>query len=235
MAYVMKDLHAGMRIRKAHIFPLLSSMELNGKNILDAGCGRGDYSFFLARRFPDASITAVDLDSVQIESNQIKAEQWKLKNLKFIQGDLAHLKLPDEYDLILSVDVFEHIKDDVNALKSLYSLLSVNGIFVLHVPLANRVSSLTACYEFQIQNDHVRDGYVEKELLQKLERVKFKIINKRYTFGKFGTAAWEIYRLAGDISRVLQLFTIVSTIGLTWLETHSQILRGNSICVMARK
>ena len=235
MAYVMKDLHAGMRIRKAHIFPLLSSMELNGKNILDAGCGRGDYSFFLARRFPDASITAVDLDSVQIESNQIKAEQWKLKNLKFIQGDLAHLKLPDEYDLILSVDVFEHIEDDVNALKSLYNLLSGDGMFVLHVPLNNRVSSITTRYKFKIQDDHVRDGYDENDLLQKLKLARFQNVDKQYTFGKFGTTAWEIYKLAGDISRVLQLLTVISTIGLTWLETHFRISRGNSVLIMARK
>lgn len=235
MISLMEDLHAGMRIRKAHIFSLLADMDLDGKHVLDAGCGRGDYSFYLAHRFPGANITAVDLDSVQIELNQIKAGQLKLKNLKFVQGDLVHLRLPDEYDLILSVDVFEHIEDDINALRSLYSLLSGNGILMLHVPLANRVSILNTRYEFQIQNDHARDGYVEKDLLQKLEQVKLQVIDKRYTFGKFGTAAWEIYKVAGGISRVLQLLTIVSTMVLTWFETHFQISRGNSVLVLARK
>ncbi len=235
MTYLIKDLHAGMRIRKAHIFPILSSMELNGKKILDAGCGRGDYSFFLARRFPGAIITAVDFDTVQIESNKIKAEKQKLKNLNFIQGDLTGLELTEKYDLMISVDVFEHIMDDAKAFKLLYSLLRNDGILLLHVPLDNRRSYLTTRYEFFIQEDHARDGYNENDLHQKLKMAGFQSISKQYTFGRFGTAAWEIFKLAGEVSRILQWFTIISTMVLAWLEIHSPRIRGNSVLVLARK
>lgn len=74
-----------------------------GKKLLDLGCGIGNVDLVIAKY--GVQITGVDLSSKQIKiCNSLKIEE-----AKFYTKDLAHLNLKDEFDIVFSYDVLEHL------------------------------------------------------------------------------------------------------------------------------
>ncbi len=103
----------GMRVRLRRILPHLQG---DFSKILDAGCGKGIFSFEISRRFPHAQVWGVDLDSTLIEKNQHIASRVRRKNLSFLVADICHLPWKDFFSLIVCVDNLEHIENDEKAL-----------------------------------------------------------------------------------------------------------------------
>ena len=85
--------------------------------VLDAGCGRGDYSFYLARRFPGAQIYGVDIDEARVDRNRLMARQLGVDNVTFQVADIVTIRFATKFDLIISIDVLEHIPQQEQALR----------------------------------------------------------------------------------------------------------------------
>ena len=102
--------------------------------ILDAGCGSGDHSFWLARRFPGAEVVGVDINEERVEQNRHKAGQLGIKNVSFERADLAAASFNPGFDLIVSIDVLEHIEDRPAALKNLARALNPGRRAFFHIP-----------------------------------------------------------------------------------------------------
>ena len=88
---------------------LASLGDFSPTRILDAGCGRGDHSLYLARRFPTARVEGVDLLGDRIRLASESARALGLDNVVFKEGDLTTLEMEEVYDLIISIDVLEHV------------------------------------------------------------------------------------------------------------------------------
>lgn len=78
------------------------------RTILDAGCGNGILTCFLARLYPDAKILGVDINESAVKHAQTLAEKLKLENVQFKVGDTAKDEFRTDtktgsFDLILSV------------------------------------------------------------------------------------------------------------------------------------
>jgi trans-aconitate methyltransferase len=87
--------------------------EINGQ-ILDLGCGPGDITFRLARRFPTARITAIDGSAAMIElANRRKEREKEIgKNITFIEGLIPKTEVPRlPYELIISTSFLHHLPD----------------------------------------------------------------------------------------------------------------------------
>ena len=84
---------------------------LSPKVILDAGCGRGDYSFYMAEYWPEALIDAVDIDGQCISKNKLVQRRLGLENIRFEVQDITKVGSKEKYDLIVCVDVLEHIRE----------------------------------------------------------------------------------------------------------------------------
>jgi len=185
----------GLRIRALHFKKILGQVA-NPKTILDAGCGEGCYSFYLASRFPHAQVVGVELDGDLIANCNLILSKVAFPNLKFVQQNLMIYAPPVEFDLICCIDVLEHIVEDEALMQNLRSALQPNGVLLLHVPRRHQLNR----HHFQWrgnpglkrQADHVRDEYTESEITQKLESAGFKIEERRYTFGWFGSLAREL-------------------------------------------
>lgn len=95
------------------------------KKILDFGCGIGDATAILKEYFKDAEITGTDLS---IEALKYAEKKYPNPFIKFI-----HLsEIPSDYfDLVYVNGVFHHIEphNRIEALKSIHSSLTTNGIF----------------------------------------------------------------------------------------------------------
>ncbi|MCI5188948.1 MAG: class I SAM-dependent methyltransferase, partial [Candidatus Electrothrix sp. AS4_5] len=111
----------GLRIRGRNIFHLIPK-NMEYRHILDAGSGPGVFSFELARRFPDSRILGVDMLSDSIASCQHIAEKTNISNVEFRQASIEQLPDKNTFDLIVCVDIMEHIEDDRSALNCLYEI-----------------------------------------------------------------------------------------------------------------
>ncbi len=96
---------------------------------LDVGAGNGLFlKFFKAKGF---EVAGFDLENQNVV-NMIKDPE--LKNERISQGDITKLKGNQEYDIVLASDVIEHIKDDVLAIKNLWSFVKPGGMMLITVP-----------------------------------------------------------------------------------------------------
>ena len=186
--------HMGHRVRAMHLRKMLAYFQ-DPQVILDAGCGNGSISFWLARRYPQAGISAVDVDERLVEHcNRIRGRLgWT--NLQFMCCDLVEYEPTTRFDLICCVDVLEHIEDDEEVLRNLHCILKDKGALILHVPRSPQLHK-RYCGRFPLPGltrDHVREGYTEEEIMGKLASAGFVVQEKRHTFGRFGAMSRELF------------------------------------------
>lgn len=183
----------GLRVRAMHVKKMLKDFK-EPRTILDAGCGDGCYSFYLARRFPKSKVHAIDKSRELIEACETIRARLNITNLRFEVQSLIDLSSRGSYDLILCIDVLEHILEDQVALNNIGDTLSDQGILILHVPQRRELNRfvLKPLDEGYV-HDHVRNEYTEQEIEDKIERAGLHIQSKRYTFGWPGSLARELY------------------------------------------
>lgn len=106
----------------------------DGQTILDLGCGWGSLSLYLAERFPHSRITGVSNSSSQREFILERAAERGLKNLRIITCDVNRLDLePASFDRVLSVEMFEHMKNYERLLASIGRWLKPEGKLFVHI------------------------------------------------------------------------------------------------------
>ena len=98
-------------------------------SVLIAGCGTGQHPIMTAASLPSSSVVAIDLSFSSLAYAKRKAEEYGIKNLKFIQGDILDLKeLNKKFDIIESVGVLHHMDDPLKGWKTLKSCLKTGGL-----------------------------------------------------------------------------------------------------------
>jgi len=170
----------GLRIRARRILPLISN---DYKNILDAGCGPGVFSFAIAKKFPNSMITGYDINRALIKIDKDIAGKLALKNCSFEIKDICLINDKEKFDLILSIDNLEHIEDDENAMKKFYEALKKGGDLILHVPGLYRRWKLFGWSQNFYVAGHFRPGYTKEQIEQLAQKVGFKIGQIYYTYG----------------------------------------------------
>jgi SAM-dependent methyltransferase len=178
----------GLRIRGRNIFHLIPK-DKKYKHILDAGSGPGVFSFELARRFPDSQILGVDMLNDSITACQHIAKKTNTSNVAFRQASIEQLPDKNTFDLIVCVDIMEHIQDDLSALKCLYEVTAPGGVLTLHVPaLYRRYPVWEKSLNFDVET-HVRTGYEPHEIEAKVKKAGFSIQKSGFTYGFWETLA----------------------------------------------
>jgi 2-polyprenyl-3-methyl-5-hydroxy-6-metoxy-1,4-benzoquinol methylase len=107
---------------------------LRGKRrILDVGCGFGLFGCYFSAMYPEIKYCGYDLDAGRVEQAKRAAAQLGLNNVEFNWGDARDLKLEDEYDAILMVDLLHHINDEAksNLLEICASHLAPGGRLII--------------------------------------------------------------------------------------------------------
>lgn len=104
----------------------------DGQKILDLGCGWGSLSLFMAELFPNSEIVAFSNSSTQKHHIDAAAHARGFHNLKVVTGDVVtyHFKA-DHYDRVLSVELFEHMKNyELLMSKVAHTLVDEGKLFV---------------------------------------------------------------------------------------------------------
>ena len=162
-------------------------------SVLDAGSGFGQYTWRMSRMNSHWKFNAIDINSEQIEDcNSFFRKTGLADRVTFQTGDLTKLNDINTYNIILSVDVMEHIEEDVLVFTNFCNSLKTGGILLISTPSDKGGSDVHNDHEESFIDEHVRDGYSIKDITEKLTRAGFSSVEAGYTYGKPGNISWRL-------------------------------------------
>jgi cyclopropane-fatty-acyl-phospholipid synthase len=124
----------------------------DGQHILELGCGWGSLSLWMAAHYPKAQITGVSNSNSQREYIMQMAQSLGITNLSIITADMNVFEAPSTYDRIVSVEMFEHMRNWQVLYGKVASWLKPNGKFFKHIFVHRNTP-----YLFEVQGDDDQD------------------------------------------------------------------------------
>jgi SAM-dependent methyltransferase len=190
--YKMLDL---LLLRSWHIHKEIrkwAAKASDNAHILDAGAGFGQYTYYLSNLNPSWNILSVDVKEEQVADCNVFFREIKKDNVLFKIADLTTYTRPNAFSLILSVDVMEHILEDVEVFKNFHTSLKDGGMVLISTPSDQGGSDVKGEGESSFIEEHVRDGYNIKEIEHKLKSAGFSKVSARYAYGTPGKISWKL-------------------------------------------
>jgi cyclopropane-fatty-acyl-phospholipid synthase len=105
----------------------------NGQRILELGCGWGSLTLWMARRYPGSQITGVSNSHSQRESIMDRARSEGLTNIEIITADINEFTHAGGFHRVVSVEMFEHLRNWPTMFSRVNSWLQPGGRFFMHV------------------------------------------------------------------------------------------------------
>ncbi len=105
----------------------------DGQTVLDLGCGWGSLSLWIARNYPRCRVTAVSNSSAQGEFIASRAAMFGLRNLRVITADMNDFAVNQEFDRVVSVEMFEHMRNYQQLLARIRRWLKTDGRLFVHM------------------------------------------------------------------------------------------------------
>ena len=215
-------------------------------DIYDAGCGFGQYSYYVAQRFPAAQIYAVDVKEEEVAECRRFFESQGLRHCSFAVEDLLAIQHTSRFDVILSVDVMEHIEDDRRVFGNFFRALKPGGLLLVNTPSNLGGSDVHEEGGKSFIEEHARSGYGVEEIREKLESTGFVVENVTLTYGPFGSVAWRLgikypmqmlnaSRLLFVLLPFYYIITLPIVLPLMYLDYRSENSTGTGLLVVAGK
>lgn len=164
--------------------------DLQGKQVLDLGCGDGALSYLLARE--GACVTGVDNEELGLKfarENLQKIDPGKRLRCQFVSASAYQLPFPGEnFDLVFLCEVIEHLAEPVKMLAEARRVLKQGGKFLLTTPYRLR--------EFPADPNHVREYFPQeiKAMLAKyFSQVEIRLTHHVFWYGLY-TYAFRHFR-----------------------------------------
>ena len=179
--YVKRELR---RIRRS-----FGSKEMD---IFDAGTGYGQYTYFISKNLQPNKIYAIDVKEDWIKDNKEFFTRKNIDNVSFGIEDLTTIDHKEKFDLIICVDVMEHIEDDITVFKNFYNSLKQGGYLLINTPSVFGGSDVYEDNEESFIGEHARIGYSHTDLKGKLSPAGFKEFFYKYSYGSWGDKAWRL-------------------------------------------
>jgi len=105
----------------------------DGMKVLDLGCGWGSLSLWIAEHFPNATITSVSNSRSQHDFIKRAAQNRGLDNIDVHVADMNDFAAPGTYDRIVSVEMFEHMRNYPELFRRISHWLEPDGRFFMHI------------------------------------------------------------------------------------------------------
>ena len=120
----------------------------DGMSVLDLGCGWGSLALWIAGKYPNCRVQAVSNSRSQKTFIDRQAALRALDNLQVSTADMNDFSTSSRFDRILSVEMFEHMRNWPVLLERLAGWLEPDGKLFIHVFCHNRLA-----YLFQVDGD----------------------------------------------------------------------------------
>jgi 2-polyprenyl-3-methyl-5-hydroxy-6-metoxy-1,4-benzoquinol methylase len=234
------EIYVGRRVKMTYFREILSNFSLlDGGAIMDAGSGDGVFAFEAARRYPHCRVVGLELNRTEVRVCQEIARAERIDNLTFLEGVPESIEA-DNFDLIYCLDVLEHIKDDVAAVKAMVDRLKPGGRLLVHVPnrfIMQTDGSLVTVPDEEahlVNPGHVRQGYTPAQLGELLAAAGLHVDEIRQTQGLPIARARQIYR-AVERFLPLRILILPAIDLLTWFDRRRGEPHGNAVWAIGSK
>lgn len=181
------------------------------ENLLDIGCGAGNYSLMMLLKMPHLNCALVDLSKPMLDKAVERVSQQTNGKVEALQGDIRAVKLPENhFDIILAGAVLHHLRDDSDweaTFEKLFRLLKPGGCLMIS-DLITQDTDVVNDYVWEKYGDYLEGiggkeyrqkvlDYIAKEdsprsmnyqldLMKQVGFRKVEILHKNLCFGAFG-------------------------------------------------
>ena len=122
----------------------------DGMSILDLGCGWGSFSLWAAEKYPNSEITSVSNSNSQRIHIESQAKLRKLTNITVKTEDINHFEMDQTFDRIVSIEMFEHLRNYQKLFSKLANFLNEEGQLFVHIFNNRR-------YAYSFEDENPRD------------------------------------------------------------------------------
>lgn len=146
--------------------------QTNSPKILDIGAGTGLFSNFILKKYPNASLTLIDISEKMLT---IAKERFKdLTNIRYIAEDYTKYDFDDKYDIIISALSIHHLPDEEKSrlYKKCYSMLAENGIFINSDQTLGETPYIETLNKKIWKREIESSGLTKDEILSCYDRIK---------------------------------------------------------------
>lgn len=119
-----------------------------GQEVLELGCGWGSLSLFMAQHYPTSSCTVVSNSKTQKKYIDAQAARRGIKNLRVITADMNTFNIDRKFDRVVSVEMFEHMRNYRLLLKRISGWLKPDGKLFVHIFTHHKYA-----YKFEVNDD----------------------------------------------------------------------------------
>lgn len=212
------DWHAGDSDWKAErIAAILANNSIEYRSCVEVGCGAGRVLAHLAERMPGRRYTGYDISSDAATLWQSVAQT----SVSYHHGDFTASS--EVYDLLLLIDVFEHVEDYMSFLRKLAKRARW---FVFHIPLEMHISALLRDRQLysRAQVGHLH-YFSRATALATLEDTGYRIVQAEYT---------DLARETQERRRTLTRLANVVRAGVQAISTDlaAKLIGGYSLLVL---
>lgn len=106
---------------------------IDGQTVLELGCGWGSLSLFMAEKFPNCQITGVSNSPSQKRYIDAQIAARNIRNLKIITVDMNEFEATELYDRVVSVEMFEHMRNYELLLSRIASWMKPSARLFVHI------------------------------------------------------------------------------------------------------
>lgn len=215
-------------------------------NLLDAGCGFGQYDRFILSRFKNVKVDSVDVKKDYLRDNEHYFEEEVTRGrIRFYSADLLEFETDRQFDVAICIDVLEHIEGDVQVMENISRHLKEGGYFLMHSP--SHYSEEDGDEDDSFVGEHARPGYSKEEISGKLRQAGLEPEKVHYTYGFWGHRAWVLsvkwpmiwFNKMGLFAAILLLvyYPIVMPFCLLMnlADLYTRNKKGNGIYALAKK
>jgi cyclopropane-fatty-acyl-phospholipid synthase len=105
----------------------------NGQQVLELGCGWGSLSLYMAAKYPQSTFKVVSNSRTQKLYIDEQAKLRGIPNLVVITADMNTFAIEDKFDRVVSVEMFEHMRNYTLLMNKVASCLKPDGKLFIHI------------------------------------------------------------------------------------------------------
>ncbi|MHA4896804.1 SAM-dependent methyltransferase [Pedobacter sp. PWIIR3] len=120
----------------------------DGQDVLELGCGWGSLSLYMSAKYPGSRFTVVSNSTTQKAYIDNAAKERGITNLTVITADMNTFQILQQFDRVVSVEMFEHMRNYKLLLSKVASFLKEDGKLFVHI-----FTHKTLAYKFEVKDE----------------------------------------------------------------------------------